>query len=515
MPEMLEKLKERFFDFWNKLDKNQKSRLVISTLVFLVAIIGVVSFSVRKDYVPVFTVSNPRDMPEIEMALNDRGISFEHGDHSTILVDKADTNEAEFVISAIPNLSSTVSIEDTWNRINMSSTESDKKHLWEDFKRNNLIAKLKMFDNVADADVDLSIPEQKMIFSNQPQQEPTAFVRITPTGEISREQVQGVASVVASSIGGMDPQDVTVVDNNLNPLNNMSSDTMMGAVSNHYDMRQRIKQEMENDVRNLYRGDFENFDYINVVANPVLDFDKESQVSNEVKPPTDMEEAIVSQSNLQERIMNNAPGGPDGVDGNPPQFNIEGDDEDSEYEKTSTTTNYDYTRVNSTWEKALGSIDYDSSSLTVALWYGDRVEDDEGLTDDFINALRDDVSNATGIPAPRISINTYQLAAEPVIDPVRTEIVREFIDDYGLFIAVILMLIVFMIAVPKKVRESQPELALADGFDESVGEDYEEVDLAAQDGKSEPLRQIENFVQEKPDAVVQLLRNWLQDDEYD
>ncbi len=513
MPEVLEKLKDKFLDFWGKLDKNQKSRFVISTALFLGAIIFIIAYSTRKDYVTVFTVTNPRDIVSVEQALNEKRIQYQLGANASILVDKKDKNMAEFAIAAVPGLSSTVSIEDTWSSIRMSSTESDKQHLWQDFKRNSLIAKLKMFDNIIDADVDLSIPQQTMIFSSQPQQRPTAFVRINARGEISASQVQGIASVVAASIGGMQPGDVTVVDNNFNPLNVVDRDPLMGAVNSQYEMRQREKENMENSVRSLYLGKSDNFDYMNVVANPVLDFDREAQVESEIRRPTDLEEAIISRSDLAERVRNNNPDGLPGIDGNPGvvQNNIEGNDEASDYEKITATINYDYNRVQTEREKAIGKVDYARSSLSIALWYGGRVTDDEKIDDAFIAQLRSDVASATGVPPARISVNKYRMAAEALIEPGLSEVIKALLDAYGLFVLLLFMLVAFMIAVPKtKLVKSKEEtqLAMATGIDHVVDDDM----LLELDGKSEVLRQIEHFVKDKPDAVANLLRNWLQSD---
>jgi flagellar M-ring protein FliF len=513
MPETIEKLKDKILNFWNPLDKNQKSRLLISSLIFFVAVTAVVVYSTRKNYVTVFTVSNPRDVVAIEEALKVRKIHFKHGSNSTILVDKKDKNMAEFAIATVPNLSSTVSIEDTWSKIKMSSTESDKNHLWKDFKTNSLIAKLKMFDNVEDADVELSIPQETMIFSAQSQQKPSAFVRIKPKGSITPQQVQGIAGVVAASVGGMDPKDVTVVDNHFNPLNGMDKDPVMGVASSQYEIRQRIKQDMENSVRSLYAGKPDNFDYINVVANPVLDFNKQAHLENEVRKPTDLDEAIVSQSVLEERITNPVQGGVPGIDGNPPQYNIEGGASGGDYDKTTSTINRQYTTRQTEWEKSVGDIDYAKSSLTVALWYGNRVVDDSKMDDAFLAQLRTDVASATGIPAQRISVNRYRMAVEDAPEIASSVRIKALLDDYGLFALVVFLLVAFMLGMPKRKmlkNEMQGNLAMAGGMDKMLKDD--ELEALDFDGKSETLRQIEDFINEKPDSVVQLLRNWLNDD---
>jgi len=55
--------------------------------------------------------------------------------------------------------------------------------------------------------------------------------------------------VVASSIEGLDPKNVTVVDNNFNILNQDLSDGM-NIPSSHYKLKLRIKEELEKNIKN-------------------------------------------------------------------------------------------------------------------------------------------------------------------------------------------------------------------------------------------------------------------------
>lgn len=69
--------------------------------------------------------------------------------------------------------------------------------------------------------------------------------------------------------------------------------------------------------------------------------------------------------------------------------------------------------------------------MTVALWYGQRVPDDSNITSEFIEQLREDVSNATGIPVSRISVSKYPLAPEEVVVEAWGDRIKRFIDTYG------------------------------------------------------------------------------------
>ncbi|TYQ13156.1 UNVERIFIED_CONTAM: flagellar M-ring protein FliF [Acetivibrio alkalicellulosi] len=519
MPEIITKIQNQLNDLWKNLDKSQKNRIyIISAILMVVITVGIILLT-RTTYVPLMTIDDPRDASEIERVLNDRNIKYRHGDRGRILVDSRDKNKAEFAVASSGLNISGMTFEDAWSLLSISSTESDKKHLWQNFKKNSLVAKLKMFDNVRDADVDLALPEESMFFSGSSVREATAFVRITPRGEITSEQVNGIVQVVASSIEGLNPKNVTVVDNNFNILNSDMAGAM-NVPSSQYKLTLKVKEDLERNIKMLYAGRSNNYDFISVVANPVLDFDQVTTKRNEVAKPTDLDEAIVSSQTTKETLENIGPGNlAPGMDANPgvgeiPEYPM-GGGENSSYEKKSEIINRVFTEILTQEERAIGTLNPERSSMTVALWYGQRVTDDSNITPEFIDQLRADVSTATGIPAARISVSKYPLAPiEEIIEPL-SERIKRFVDTYGFFIIMILLIISLMIAVMVKKKEQEetvPELATAGGPSIAMAEIENEIQEIDMEERSEVKKQIEKFVKEKPEAVASLLRNWLSDD---
>ena len=82
----------------------------------------------------------------------------------------------------------------------------------------------------------------------------------------------------------------------------------------------------------------------------------------------------------------------------------------------------------------------------------------------------------------------------------------------GLIVLIVALLIfvVFKVAKPVEVTEQEPELSveelLATTRENQMLEDIEFSE------KSETRKMIEKFVDENPEAVAQLLRNWLNED---
>ncbi len=120
------------------------------------------------------------------------------------------------------------------------------------------------------------------------------------------------------------------------------------------------------------------------------------------------------------------------------------------------------------------------------------------------------VSKATGIPVANIQIVAYD---EPVFVPSEGGLV----SATKLFIIALIILILGLLAFvvirsmrSEKVVEEEEELSL-DNLLQSTQDNtmVEEIDA---EGKSEVRLMIEKFVDENPEAVANLLRNWLTED---
>ena len=117
------------------------------------------------------------------------------------------------------------------------------------------------------------------------------------------------------------------------------------------------------------------------------------------------------------------------------------------------------------------------------------------------------VSNATGIAENRITIISY---TEPFY--VHTEEEEAF--DFSNYLQIIVFLLIVLLLAfvvwrstrREEVVETEPELSVEDLLSATSEPPLEDIDL--QD-KSEARRAIEKFVDENPEAVALLLRNWL------
>ena len=385
-----------------------------------------------------------------------------------------------------------------------------------------LVYKLKKFENVENATVQYSKPEKTYwVKSDSEEQQGSAYVMLKTKEALTPNQVDAAAKVVAASLG-IPAERITIVDHKLNPLSRDYNQTDILKASSQDEMRRQRQLELENKVYDLFKigvAQNEYFDTISVSANAVLDFDTLTSTSTKYDPPVAEEDAVLNEEILEETLINGNTGDIPGTDTNP-QGTITyqmGEDGNSQYNKSHTVREYLYNQTNEQKEKAVGKLINEQSTMSISLWYGKHITSPDGLTPEYLEQVRQSAYAATGVPVENITISVQKLAADTPVEVTIMETVGELFDQFGFYALMLILLIVMVItampkkkAVPEDVQAVAMEAAVAaEGPDTQPAEILPDINIQEQ---SELKKQIEKFVQDNPDSVAQLLRNWLAED---
>ena len=525
MPEALQRIWERIRTFWGDLTNGQKIRLYVMAGILVVVTVLTLVFSLRVDYVPLFENAEGIAMTPVIAYLDENGIKYKKGTNNQILVDSKSKVNVEFDLSAQAIVSPDVTFADTWSKLSLTATEADKANLWKEFSKNDLVVKLKKFENVENATVNYTKPDKSYWAGEDNTDKGTAYVMLKTKDTLTEEQVDAASRVVASSLGIL-PGNVTLVDQNLNPLNRNDLSTDVGRASTQEEMRLKRQSELEKKVRDHFLlpvGQNAEFDYMTVSANPVLDFDvQKSSEKTYTDPNPDGGGFAVRNETLTENLTNADAGAVPGTGTNPsagPGYTLNAG-AGSTYSKEQKVPENVFNEKDTQSEKALGKLLTDQSSMSITLFYGMRVAAADALTQTYLDGIRQAASAATGVPAASITVNVQK--ALPVTTPATTlmDTATKFLDQFGFYLLMLLLLFVMGIAlIPRKQKSSVPsplagalgEPALA-GVTAGPAVDHMELPDISTEEQSEIKKQIDKFVAQKPDAVAQLLRNWLAED---
>ena len=523
MPEGISKLLVKLRTFWKELEKSQKTRIYVMASIMVLAVIITVIVTLRVDYVPLFDTGEDVNLQPVVTYLDDNGIKYQKGDNQ-IFVDSRKKKDIEFDLTTQGIVSPEITFADTWSKLSLTATEADKANLWKNYVTNDLVYKLKKFDNVENATVQYSKPEQTYwVTTDNAQDKGSAYVMLKTTKPLAPDQVDAAALVVAASLG-VPSGNVTIVDQNLNPLSRNDGADMTRATSQD-DMRRQRQLELENKVYDHFRigvVQSADFDTMSVSANPVLDFDTLKSSSTQYTAPDPDGQGFVSdQETLTETLTNGDMGSIPGTGTNPqtsPSYQT-GSSSNSDYNKDQQTQSRLFNTTNSEAEKAIGNLVSDQSTMSITLWYGKTVQAPDGLTTQYLDDVKQRSSSATGIPAQNITVSIQKLVPEPMPVVKLTDTLMQLIDKFGFYALMLILLIIMVIAAMPKKRTALTglEAAMAEagaggkaaGSVRNAREEIQDINIEEQ---SELKKQIEKFVQQNPDAVAQLLRNWIAED---
>ncbi|MGE5329240.1 MAG: flagellar basal-body MS-ring/collar protein FliF [Deltaproteobacteria bacterium] len=517
MPEALKRLQQQAMEIWRAMDASQKTRmLIIAGLVVACVSLGIFMIT-RPSYENLFSGRlDEKETGEISKILKDNKIDYKVIDGGTGLqVRNKDIEQTKLLLSQSGYPKGGMTFKDALGSIKLSTTESDKKKIFKEYTEQKIVRGLKTIDNVTNATVLLSIPEKEVYLGEAKQQEPTASVVIETSEPMSKKQIRGIENFVAGSVEGLNKKNVMILDKNTgNMLSENQEDDLAAATTQQYEFQAALKKEIETKVQGLLG---EMYDGVRVAANVVCDFNTETTKEVKYAPVVGEDSGILrSTETYKEDLSQGASGGVPGTDSNSgnstttPSYQSSSSGSGA-YKKATTVNNFEINQKNTESEKAVGQMDKEKSSITVSLIYGTKKTAAPAQAD--IDTYTKMISNATGIAAANITLASFKIPTAQAEKP-------KF-DWLGMLtkavpVLILAVLIIFLgIGVMKQTGVSEPEFAFGGSLPKNISapmieeEPLEEIEL---EEKSEVKKQIDKFVKHKPEAVAQLLRNWLADE---
>ena len=519
----------KILEFWNKFNTKQKV-ILISVVSGIVLLIVVLSFILtRPEMETLYIASNPSEASKIITYLDNNGIKHKVSkDATTIMVDKRDYSKALLALgdNGIPAMGMT--LEELFNN-SFSTTESEKKLKANIYKQDWLRNALIGMEHVSDAVVSISEPDTgNTIFDEG--EETSVSVILTVDSDFRSEAAKTIANILAGAVGNKTTDNIKISDQNGTLLFSQSEDLLNGNVGSMLEYQQDVSNIKVEALYKLLVG-IPSYDDARIVPNFVFDMDQMTECYEEYTVAEGNEQGYLSHNYVYEAINAVGNGGTPGTDSN----------DETDYMIESTASEGSSVNINendylpnkrvTNLVKAVGAIKSDSSSIAInlisyrkfdeaELKASGQLEDktfDQFITENnTVNSLEvtDEVYNlvaqATGISRNSIQILAWEV---PIFQPI---VKKGFTWSDWLMIALAVLIVGILIFVlikgstPVEVTDIEPELSVEQLL--ATTKENQSLDDIEFSDKSETRKLIEKFVDENPEAVASLLRNWLQDD---
>lgn len=512
--------KERILQMWQKVGKREKI-IIAGTAILLIAVI--IGWSVwwgsRPENVPLFTNMDAKDAGEVAAKLKEMKVPYEIGNNgSAILVSSKDVYKIRLDLAGqgLPRGNKGFEIFD---QTKFGTTEFQNKVNLLQALQGELTKTIEQMAEVEKARVHIVLPEDSLYKKNEKPATASIMLKLKPNTELSPEQVKGIVNLVAHSIQGLKPENVTVLDSYARVLNDQDDTDLQKLNSKKTLTQLELTKKVQDDLQKSTQSLLEQVlgpGKSAVRVSVELSFDQRTVDRQVFEPVVDDKGIVRSSQEASESYKGTSPQQPGGVPGT--TSNIPGyvttNNNQSQYEKKEVTKNYE---INETKEKVVaapGSI----KRLTVAVMI------DSNLAAAQQDSITKVVSSAVGFNQARgdsISVERVPFSTELADKQKQEELelaqaqTRAFWIKVGAAVAALIILLLFILSYVRRRRaEEEAAAALEEGqmipMEEPHVLEAANKELTQQDKDRQSQREaITKLAKGKPDEVAQMIRAWL------
>jgi flagellar M-ring protein FliF len=508
-------IKKSLLQFWNKLSRPQKIITVIAPLLVAFALIFLIVWASRPQYVSIFTKLSDSEAGAIKAKLTELKVDYRLADNgASIQVPQREAAEVrlELANAGLPE-SSKFSFENI-NELRLGETDADKKLRYVLGLQDELETTLETLTGVTDARVHIVMPEPSLFAEKEQPTTVGVTLKLVPGTKITEDQVRAIAKLLASSIEGLTPENVTIVDTSGNSLSDIisQSKTQAGLSATQIQLQQTVEENIQRSVQSMLDKVLGSGKVV-VRVNAVLDFDQ-IKITEQTNGPG----AILSKQNSSENSTNNETGAVPGTTTNVPSYQTPTNSGTSSSTKTTNTENFQVdTRqeervVNPGAIKRL-SVSVLADAATVSQGQIDKIQT-VVTSAAGIDKTRGDQIQVEAIPFDRTLLeeekNAFALA----------ELKRQ-IMFYALCgaatLGFILLFFYWLFRLKKRKSRQAMESSLTESKLEKITEDkpgdISEKRTAEKLESQHSWASIEQYAIKSPDEAARILKTWLSEDE--
>lgn len=300
----------------------------------------------RPRFVPLFRDLQVQDAAAITQKLAEAKIPYRLADNgNTVLVpqDRVYQTRLDLAGEGLPR-QGVVGYE-ILDKPPLGATESDRRIAYLRALQGELARTVSGVEGVEEARVHIVIPEPQLFASQTKPVTAAVWVRLRPGAALGAEQVQGIVHLVTHSVEGLQPQDVTVVDQQgkvLSTATETAEATPLGAAGRLLDIQRQFQNDLERRLQGLLEQVLGPGNVVTRV-NAELNFDSRT-IERQTFEPGPGDGVVRSVQEMQETFQGAAGSAPP-TGSDIPGYQAGGSGGPTSYQRTETTRNLEVGQV--------------------------------------------------------------------------------------------------------------------------------------------------------------------------
>ena len=364
------------------------------------------------------------------------------------------------------------------------------------------------------------MPDDSLFVEDKQNASASLVLDVVGNQPLSSEQINGLVHLVATSVKGLSPHNITIVDTNGNVLYTYSEEEgeVSGLTMSQVEVQRKYEKMMQNRIESMLNKVFGNNASV-VRVNIEMNFDKTNSES-EIYIPSDTP-LVRSERSVEEGFKGNNASPPSGVSVPGGQSAGNGNNANSNFSKLDETKNYELSKKMEHFSKSPGTI----SRMSIAVILDRKIKPDEQKN------LIDAISSAAGLNKDRgdiLSFSTFLFDKTTIEQDkkemsavARNQTLAAIGKNLGLFVLLGLTLFFARNGLKRLTAVSSNQGTW--GVNVAVGGTKKEVPKILLDEEPEELspedqkrvatkNTLTEMVHSDPDVFARILRRWLSED---
>lgn len=303
---------------WDQMTSSQKLMVLLAIALGVVAMVLLLSRAGKTEMVPLYTNLSASDAADIVAKLREMRVPYEISDGgTTIRVPFPDVYETRMNLASqgLPK-GGTVGFE-IFDKTSFGVTEFTQKMNYRRALQGELTRTILQLREVEDARVHIAIPEPELYTDEQKPPTASVMVKLRSGATLTKGQVQGIVRLVSSSVEGLNPSNVTVLDVDGNILYAASDDSETGMVASlsvsQLEAKRAYEKDLEKSVESMLTEVLGPRKVV-VRVNAEINFDRREQNSEVFQPmPTGL--GVIREQTKVHEVRSTVSAPPAGVPG--------------------------------------------------------------------------------------------------------------------------------------------------------------------------------------------------------
>lgn len=256
MAEFQSQVRTQFIDLLRRLPLAQRIALGAVTLGAVAALILLVAYANRPTFGILYSNLAPQDAAKIVEKLQEKKIPYQLEDAGkTVLIPKEKIYDVRLALAGEGLPQSSIIGYEIFDRTNLGISDFVQKVNYRRAMEGELARTILGLEEVEAARVHIVVPEKSLFKEDVKPTTASVVLKLKSGKPLRHESIQGIIHLIASSVEGLEPANVTIIDSRGALLSDSEkANTLAARTGTQYDLQQKVESYLAQKAQSMLEG---------------------------------------------------------------------------------------------------------------------------------------------------------------------------------------------------------------------------------------------------------------------